>query len=150
MADFLVYWKGFWDDTDGDLAGIDEGWYTKNESLYKDAGPGDVLWVVISGGPAAPEEWRLLQRVVVLRRDSARATSKYGPYHLIPDDERSAIYDPKHQPDLAPTLKKLMFTTKKQIAAEGALIGRTLQVARKLASVDRSVLEEYAAKLVTV
>jgi len=147
MADYLVYWQGFWDDTNGDVDGIDEGWYTKNKSLHKNARPGDVLWVVVSGGPQSPDEWRLLQRVTVLRPDPVRSTSKYGPYHIIPDNDRSAIYEPKRQTDLAPILRKLVFATRKSIDAEGALIGRTIQVARRLAPVDHSVLDQYSAGL---
>src|SRR5690348_6134997 len=113
MTDFLVYWKGFWADTDGDLTDLDEGWYTKNEPFFRAVAPGDVLWVVVHGGAGARDEWRLLQRVVVKNHDPMRSRSKYGPHHLIPDTHRSAVYDPRVQGDFARTLRRLAFATGK-------------------------------------
>src|SRR5437868_3793750 len=65
MPDYLMYWKYFWQDIEGDPDSFNDRWHTRNESFFDQVRLGDSLWVVVSGGLNYPDEWRLLQRIVV-------------------------------------------------------------------------------------
>ena len=57
MKEYLVYWKYYSNDK-LDAPGQFR-WACANERFYNAIEPGDVLWVVIAGGPGHPGEWRL-------------------------------------------------------------------------------------------
>jgi hypothetical protein len=146
MADYLVYWQGFWKDS-GDPGWASGDWSTKSRHLYRTVKKGDRLWVVVTGGPVAPAEWRLLESIRVSRR-SLKATP-WGPYHVIGRKPGSSVYDPKSQPDLAAILRLMSFSGGRRIRVKGGAIGKTLQTRgfRSLSEKDGDLLAAYAATL---
>lgn len=145
MTDYLVYWKTFWDDVDDPE--VIHDWHTNNEPFYRNVERGGNLWVVVSGGPDFPEEWRLLQRFFVERTDPELQKSDYGRYHIIGDEQQSELFDPILQPDFTPVFKRLEFASGKKIKLYGREIGRTIQTARRLSDMDVVLLKDYAAEL---
>jgi hypothetical protein len=146
MADYLAYWQTYWDDYPK-LRPLDFDWYTNDARFHAAVQPGDTIWVVVSAGPDLPSEWRLLQRVEVLRPDPAEVVSRYGKFHVYADTSRSEAFDLRGQQDLTPLLKRLEFKSGKSIAYDGNKIGQAIQRPRGLASADRELLQSYTAKI---
>jgi hypothetical protein len=147
MTNYLLYWKTFWAEVD-DFRESNHDWHTDNWNFFNNVEEGDVFWVIINGGPEAPDEWRLISRSVVAMKDPIINT-RSRRYHIIADDEGSTLFDPTWQGDLAPILKQLTFQSNKRIKRNGKLIGRTLQIARRLTEEDITILHEYARSLST-
>jgi hypothetical protein len=146
MADYLVYWRGLWDNH-SHWSGPLNDWWTKDRALYNGIAYGDSLWVVSSAGPVKPNEWRLVTRLVVAKQGIRRGVSKYGPYYLRGRPSRGQGFDLAEQPDLAAVLRLLRFDSGKRIRTAGAPIGKLLQKPRRLAPADILLLEDYAASL---
>ena len=146
MANYLVYWKGFWDDVD-DVINVENDWSTRNQSLYNKVKSGDNLWVVVSGGPSHQNEWGLLQRIVVDAANPKPQRSKYGSFHIIGDTEKSQVFDPDSQGDFSALLNKLQFDPAKPIVFEGRKIGQSIQSPRKLTEKDVILLTKYTKQL---
>lgn len=151
MADYLLYWRGYWDDMGNvqpaTIVEIGHGWFTKNESLYRKVKSGDNLWVVVSGGPQHPDEWRLLQCIRVDIANPKPQQSQYGSFHIVGDKRVSRLYLLKGQPDFSDTLRKFQFVTAKPIKAEGKLIGQSIQSPRELTQEDVVLMEIYCKQL---
>jgi hypothetical protein len=145
MADCLVYWKSYWTDIKETPDAVNEHWYNDNKRFYKQIKPGDSLWVVVSGGPEHPDEWRLLQRIYVIRKKPI--ASKYGGYDVIGDPKQGKHFRVASQPDFTSMLHKLEFISGKKIRAAGRLIGQALQTFRPLSDKDVVLLRAYANKL---
>jgi len=154
MADCLVYWKQFWDEyeneKDPDFLENDWDWYDKRKRFFNQLERDDSLWVVVSGGAEYPDEWRLLQRIVV--RD-LKFAAKYNradgrPYRIVGDREKSPKFDLGSQPDLTNLLHKLEFVSGKRITKEGKAIGLQLEQFRPLSPSGSRLLEQYARKLI--
>jgi hypothetical protein len=146
MTDYLAYWQKYWDDHPN-LRPLDFDWYTDDERFHRQVRPGDTIWVVVTGGPTHPREWRLLQRVVVLKPDPHEVQSPYRRLHVFADVPRSEAYDLATQQDLTTVLKRLEFRTRKPIRVDAGKIGQTLQRPRALSSDDSGVLRSYAEGL---
>jgi hypothetical protein len=145
MADCLVYWKYFRDEAYEDEANaFTQHWFTRSPYFFDQIKPGNNLWVVVSGGREFPQEWRLLQRILVRALKPERTDR---PYHAIGDTKKSQIFDIRKQKDLAPFLRKLKFASGVRITAKGKLIGRSLQSIRPLAEEDVELLENYTRGL---
>lgn len=140
MTDYLLYWKTFWFE---DFSNAIHDWHTDNWNFYNNVEAGDIFWVVTNGGHEAPSEWRLISRSVVAMK-SPVVKLKSRRYHIIADNERSVLFDLTWQGDFAPTLKQLNFTSGKKIKSSGKLIGRTLQIARRLTEEDVEIVSNYA------
>lgn len=136
MKEYLVYWKYYWDDTEGDAPGQFR-WASANERFYDAIEPGDALWVVIRGGPDHPGEWRLLERNVVSQKSiDTDGDDGYGRFTFEGDADTSERFRPGEFPDFTPVLQSLQFSTGKRIELQGSLIGRALQSPRRLADDD--------------
>ena len=160
MADYLVYWRVFWDevrqDGDNDLqtfleTRVRHDWYTNNQRFFLKIKRGDNLWVVVTGGPTHPHEWRLLQHVVVQRRDMTthRAHPLYGPFRVLGNNKTSVLFHPAMQNDFAPILHTFNFKSGRKIMLSGRQIGLALQASghRQLSEADVILLQAYTADL---
>lgn len=142
MREYLVYWKYRWDD-ELDLPG-QFGWASASKRFYDGVGRGDALWVVVPGGPDHPDEWRVLERIVVSRKDiDPEGDDNYGRYIFKGDPKKSERFHPDRLPDFTPVLKSLDFASGKRIGLDGALIGRALQTQRPLADADPPRIRRY-------
>ena len=65
MTHYLVYWKTYWQDTKEGNSEATPAWYTDNKNFRDKIRRNDRLWVVVTGGDTAPNEWRLIQSFVV-------------------------------------------------------------------------------------
>ena len=65
MTDCLIYWKDFWADVGAEPNVVDYHWYDSRGHLFNYLDSDSSLWIVVSGGVNYPEEWRLLERIVV-------------------------------------------------------------------------------------
>ena len=152
MADWLMYYKSYWDNAVERDAATDE-WYAGQEYWYKQAQSGDCLWVVVRDELESPDEWRLLEKLVIVSVDFVEEYHKPGwrPYHATCDKEQNQYFDIYEQADFAPILKQIEFASGRRIQANGALIGRSLMAVRLLRSPDDiEVLEDYANRLTAV
>jgi len=154
MADCLVYWKQFWGDyeneKDSDFLENDWDWYDKRKRFFNQLERGDTLWVAVSGGAEHPDEWRLLQGIVI--RD-LKFVDKYNhvdgrPYCVVGDREKSQKFDFDSQLDLANLLHELEFVSGKKITKEGKSIGLQLEQFRPLSPSGSRLLEQYARNLI--
>lgn len=144
MADCLVYWKEFWEDMKEGLEwGTD--YYTRSPYFFNQITPGDSLWVIVSGGPAHPGEWRLLQRIVV--KELKFNASDFRPYSVVGAPRKAQSFDINSQPDVTPLLLKLEFRSGRKLRVEGSAIGNALQAIRPLTDSDSTLLREFAATL---
>jgi hypothetical protein len=148
MTDYLLYWKTFWFDVDEDFSNVEHDWHTNNKDFYNNVEKEDILWVVTNGGIQAPNEWRLISRSVVAGRDPIVVRRNHFFYHIVGDEERSVFFDPTWQDDFAPILKQLNFKSGSRVKVSGKLIGRTLQIARRLTDKDVEIILNYARTLV--
>ncbi len=145
MANYLVYWRGYW----GDVAhqGIDFRWNTRNDAFFRRVRLEDHIWVVVSGGSDKPDEWRLLQRIVVADKGQNLPGHQYGHNRIEGDETGSQVYDLTSQPDLTPVLHEMEFDSGRRITSDGAKIGQSLQSIRTLTPEDARRLAEHAATL---
>jgi hypothetical protein len=147
MTHFLGYMQHFWnvDSHHGYLQTVKHAWGTLSDYFHKLVKEGDTLWIVVSGGPQFPGEWRLLQVVEIEERyyDPKDPT----PYCAKGSIERSKVFYPDRQADLTPLLKELDFDSGKKIEQEGRRVGLTLQSLRRLTDEDGKLLQEYASRL---
>ncbi|HQZ83177.1 MAG TPA: DUF3883 domain-containing protein [Pyrinomonadaceae bacterium] len=148
MADYLVYWKVFWDEHPNGLIGQPDFLWHTNHQYWNNVVPGDTLWAIASGGEQAPTEWRLVKRLVVqekyIRSDFDRSKGFRG------DPTQSETFIVQGQSDLTPLLHQLQFRGGRQITATGPKIGIALRSGRPLTDEDSSLLELYAHDLVHV
>jgi hypothetical protein len=146
MSDYLVYWKDFWSDVVGDPgAPIEFDWHTARKSFFRDVEENDCLWVVVTGGKNHPDEWRLLERLVVRTKQVNQEQER--PFEIVGNDAASQRFDIEDQTDFGPQLQKLNFATGKKLRVSGAAIGNALQAIRLLAPADVAFLKEYSGKL---
>lgn len=145
MSNYLLYWKYFWDDVADNPTAINELWHTKQKSFWNKVEPSDSLWVVVSGGEQSPEEWRLLQRIVVKEKFANLTYDR--PYGIVGDATKSQRFELSTQGDLTPLLQQLEFVSGKQLTVSGRAIGNALQSIRPLSEADGLLLEEYAQNL---
>lgn len=147
MTDCLTYWKYFWEDVERDPSVLNNEWHTKSAHFFKQVKQGDSLWIIVSGGLNEPEEWRLLQRIVVKNLIPENAKEHLRPYHVIGDTQRSEKFDINEQGDITELLHKLKFASGKPITANGRAIGLSLQAIRPLAQSDILLFEQYSKGL---
>jgi len=145
MADFLVYWKYFWRTTREDPNAVGDYWHTARESFFKQIKPGDRIWVVVTGGEGRPNQWRLLQRIVVRRKGTNLGSD--WPYEVVGDKQENQRFDTGSQTDLSAVLRRLEFASGNRIRFRGAKIGKTLQSPRRLSERDGHVLLKYSRQL---
>ena len=145
MSNYLLYWKYFWGDIADDPNALNELWHTKQDSFWYKVEPNDNLWVVISGGEHFPDEWRLLQRIVV--QEKFTNFSYERPYGIIGDAATSQRFEVSTQTDLTPLLQELEFVSGRKLTVSGRAIGNALQTIRPLSDADGLLLEEYARSL---
>lgn len=145
MSNYLLYWKYFWEDIADNPSAFNELWHTRQEGFWNKVKSGDSLWVVISGGSQFPDEWRLLQRIVVQEKFTNFSFER--PYGIIGNEKTGQHYDVSTQFDLTPLLHKLEFLSGKKITANGRAIGNAIQAIRPLSENDGLLLNEYAQKL---
>jgi hypothetical protein len=146
MADYLTYWKQYWDTRRprGDRAG---NWATTSVAFYKRARKFDGIWIVVNGGPASPQEWRLLEYFAVATHRMAQTPN--GRYNLVGKPGSRIQMRLEEQPDLAAVLRLLRFRGGKPIRVRGAAIGKSLQSNgfRQLSEKDADLLHAYAATI---
>jgi hypothetical protein len=145
MANYLLYWKFFWDDIAENPNDFNDNWHTEQEGFWYKANEGDNLWVVVSGGLHFPDEWRLLHKIVVQEKfynpsDGRRFEIKGNPIS-------SQRFEVSVQSDLTHLLQTLEFESGKKIRVNGKAIGNALQAIRPLTENDGLLLEEYAENL---
>lgn len=149
MADWLVYWKRYWEETRG--ATSESGrhlseWGTRSRWFYDRVRPGDRLWVIIRATSYAEDQWRLLERVTVRSKRRDRAEKVY-PYAFPPIRRATRRFDLSAQPDLGGALRKLRFASDTPIKGQGVQIGMSLQTPRLLAPADVDLLSTHARLL---
>lgn len=147
MADYLVYWKIFWDEHPEGLTDPDFLWHTGHQ-YWNNVQPGDTLWAVASGGIKEPSEWRLVERLVVQEKYSRPDFER--PNGIRGNPALSEAYQIDGQQDLTPLLHELEFTSGRRLTVSGREIGKAIQVARPLTENDRERLDTYARKLVRI
>lgn len=147
MTHHLGYMQHYWETRKSPL-NVVHAWGTKSDYLAGVIEPGDTLWIIVTGGPKYPEEWRLLQRIEIdhLYFDGENPY----PYRVKGDPDQSKVFDPEGQDDLTPLLKNLEFASGRSIQLMGRRIGLTLQKIRSLSEADAILLENYSRGLKTV
>lgn len=145
MSNYLLYWKYFWGDIADEPTAFNELWHTAQESFWDKVEQGDSLWVVVSGGVQFPDEWRLLQRIVVQEKFTNFSFDR--PYGISGDAAESQRFKVSAQTDFTPLLQQLGFVSGKNITASGRAIGNAIQKIRPLSEADGLLLEEYARNL---
>jgi len=148
MSHYLVYWQSYWDD-------IKEGYKpdtnhtTDSAKMHNSVRRGDWLWVVVSGGETAPDEWRLIECIYIQSVDPKPSPMKWGKWHFKGNKSRSQIFFLDSQPDLTAILWLLTFASGRRIQFKGKKIGQALQANgfRPLSEGDSILLEEYARTL---
>jgi hypothetical protein len=146
MSDFLAYLQHYWNDV-RKPENLLPGWGTKGAYFHKEVMPGDVIWVITTGGPEYPEEWRLLQRIHISELYD-EPTNEYR-YRARENRQLSQVFDPNLQANMETLLKKLHFASGKSITLSGRRIGRALRRIRRLSEADALLLEQYAKGLTT-
>jgi hypothetical protein len=141
MSDCLVYWKTYWQPGGGVPT---PEWDTGYRYFRAQVRHGDSLWVVVWGGNAHSNEWRLIQRIYV--QDVAYDENS-GKWFVTGDARRSQVFDIHNQRDLTPVLRKLQFASGRAITARGRSIGRSIQRSRPLSGSDVILLERHAKGL---
>ena len=150
MSHYLVYWQSYWEDTKEGYK-PDSNHTTDSKKMHNTVRRGDWLWVVISGGVEAPEEWRLIERIYVQVVDPKPSPMKWGKWHFKGNKSRSQVFSPVSQPDMTAILWLLTFASGRRIKFKGKKIGQALQANgfRPLSEHDCILLEEYARTLKT-
>jgi hypothetical protein len=103
------------------------------------------LWVVVSGGERSPDEWRLLQCIVVQEKFTNFTYER--PYGIIGDAAKSQRFEVSTQSDLTPLLQELEFVSGRKLTVRGRAIGNALQTIRPLSEANGMLLEEYSQSL---
>jgi hypothetical protein len=142
MSHFLGYMQHYWKSHQGPWD-VEPGWGTQSEYFHRIIEPGDILWIVVTGGPNYPNEWRLLQRIEIVEKHYENGHAY--PYQANGDPKKSRVFDPDLQLDFALLLKRLEFASGKKIYFSGRRIGLALQSIRRLTDKDGKLLEEYAS-----
>jgi 5-methylcytosine-specific restriction enzyme A len=145
MPDYLVYWKNFWQDMEDDPESFHANWHTRNKSFHNKVEQGDSLWVVASGGLRHPEEWLLLQRIVVDEKFVDHGSELL--YGILGDPANSQKFGIESQSDLTNLLHQLEFQSGKRITTTGRAIGNTIQAIRPLSGSDTILLRKYSETL---
>ena len=145
MADFLIYWKGFWNDIQDGNSDFDEKWHTEQKHFYKKVQSGDILWLIVFGGNLHSDEWRLISQICVEKKDIN--SEKEKPYGIFGNKEKSQKFNVEYQSDFTPILHKLEFESGKKITKEGRIIGQNIQQIRDLTETDSLLLKDYSASL---
>jgi hypothetical protein len=146
MSDILAYLQHYWKDVRSP-AKVRHEWGSRGDRLRAQVPEkGDIIWVVITGGPDAPNEWRLLQKIVV-DYHFKDPTDSYQ-FRVAAQEDQCAIYIPEEQPNLELLLQSLSFSSGRRITATGRRIGQMLQTARPLSAADSERLRQYADSLV--
>ncbi len=146
MADWLVYWKTYWKEI-ADPKDVGAHWHSSYEPLYQEARPGDVIWVVVSGGVGNETQWRLLERFTLLTQKTIDETAEGFRYAFAGNKDTHEVFDPKAPNDLTLILKSLDFASGSPIRFSGRKIGQALQAPRKLAPHDARTLSICAMVL---
>jgi hypothetical protein len=141
MADCLVYWKVYWQQTERfGKSAVTPDWDTKYEYFPDQVEPGDNIWVVMRDG----DRWSLIQRIsikkIILNREN-------GIWDVKGDRSKSETFDIQNQPDFTPILRRLNFASGKKITKSGAWIGTQIQRPRPLSDADVILLNKYARTL---
>lgn len=142
MANYLLYWKFFWNDIAQDPNDLNDQWHTEQEGFWYKAKEGDNLWVVVSGGYNFPDEWRLLQKIVVQEKFFNPTDGRR--YEIKGNTALSQRFEVSAQSDLIDLLQSLEFESGKKLYVSGRAIGNALQSIRPLTENDGLILEEYA------
>lgn len=143
---WLVYWRTYWEKVD-DPRKVTADWRSGYAPLYEQTASGDVIWVVVSGGPSKETEWRLLERFSVDRKKAIAETTEGFRYQILGDPSSHEVFDPNAPVDLTQTLLTLDFASGRPIQYRGKQIGRALQHPRRLAACDAEALRSYASYL---
>ncbi|MCI0616732.1 hypothetical protein L0244_27445, partial [bacterium] len=103
------------------------------------------IWVLVLGNDRRdmfPNEWRVRQRIQVMRKSKQAAKR---PYLFIGDPEKSETFDILKQLDATSTLHSLEFANGKKIptSIRGAKIGRHFQSLRPLTELDAQKLRSH-------
>jgi len=148
MAGYMVYWRTYWSDTDGEFP-PPAFWSTDSQVFHSKVNPGDRIWILIPAQQPMHDQWRLLGRVYAKEREPEPRSSRWGRYHIAGDPERSTFYDPARQPDFTAILLLLQFESQTPIRVIGPQIGKSFQSHghRTLSDRDIVLLEEYGAAL---
>ncbi len=146
MTQYLVYWKTYWQSLQDGRGETTANWSTDSESFWLNLRKNDKIWVVISGGESAPDEWRLLQKFVVVKPNPNLLITPWGKYGIIGSPKENQVFDINQQPDMTAILWMLKFSTGKRITVLGQKIGQSLQTHghRTLSEEDVILLENYA------
>lgn len=142
MSNYLLYWKHFWDDIAKDSNDYNDEWHTEQEGFWYKAKKGDNLRVVVSGGLNFPDEWRLLQKIVVQEKFFNPTDGRR--YEIKGNTLLSQRFEVSAQSDLTDLLQSLEFESSKKLYVSGRAIGNALQSIRPLTEKDGLILEEYA------
>ena len=143
MADWLVYWRTYWAKVK-DPRLVTPDWNSSYDRLYEQAHPGDVIWVVVSGGVGNETQWRLLEYFTLFAKETIDETATGYRYRFLGDTESHELFDPKAPEDFTPILTSLDFASDHRIRFSGRKIGQALQIARELSAHDARTLSIYA------
>jgi hypothetical protein len=145
MADFLIYWKNYWEDMRSGNTNFDEMWHTKQKYFYKKVQNGDNLWFVTLDKNSYAAEWRIISRVFVESKNEF--SEKEKPYGVFGNKEKSQKFNFEFQLDFASVLSRLDFESGKKLKLNGRDIGKAIQQIRPLSETDGFLLREYSKKL---
>jgi len=148
MSHYLVYWHQYWKDKKERIP-INVNWSTSSEKMHETVRAGDWLWVIVSAGEKAPNEWKLLQVIKVHKNKQESEPSRWGDWHFIGDKKVSRVFSLQTQPDFAAIMQLLTFATGRRIEYKGKKIGQALQTHgfRALSEKDAILLNKYAGTL---
>lgn len=146
MADFLIYWKDFWEDKKDGNSNFDERWHTGLKWFYNNVEKGDNLWFITFDNKPNSDEWRLVSRIVVEKKEPKKNRKK-KPYGISGNNHKSKKFDIESQSDFTPIIHKLEFKSGKKITARGRTIGLFLRQIRPLSATDNTLLEDYSKNL---
>ena len=149
MTDWLVYWKTYWEKID-DPRKAEAHWHTSYEQIFKQALPGDVIWVVVSGPAGSETQWRLLEYFEVRTVKMIDEAVTGYKYQFAGENRSHKVFNPNAPNDLTPILTSLTFASNRPIRFSGKQIGRSLQHARGLEESDAEMLRSFAKNLPSV
>ena len=144
MSDIITYLQHFWKDRRSE-ANVQHEWGTQGPQLHAQIRPGDIIWVVTTGGPDTLDKWRLFQKIVMDRLFVDPICSYL--YRIAGKEDQCAVYRLEGQPDLAPLLQRLLFSSGRRITAMGRRIGQALQTTRPLIEADSELFRQHADSL---
>jgi len=153
MTHYLAYWKTFHEEVITENVYLIDPfqWFSDKEWFHKKVNPGDIIWVVGRARLTAPDDWRLLEKLVVTQRSirvkTASGRRKYKKYKVPCDSVSSFRYNPASHTNIESLLKKLEFKSGKQITRDGSLIGMCIQQTRELTMHDINRLNVFSRNL---